>query len=390
MRWLLLLALPLPSATFYKDVLPVLQRRCLSCHRPGEIGPMALETYAEARPWAKAIREAVIRKKMPPWFAVQASVRLSNDVHLRAEEIAVIDQWVRQGAPSGNPRDAPRPVSWPPRKPDVTLTPAQAIHVPAKGTLDYQVVELPLGWTEDRWVQAAEIRPGHRAAVHHVVAYIRERGTVWVKGRPTKSDMLAVYTPGQPGMECPPGMAKRIPAGADLVLEIHYTPFGRAVDDRTSVEITFAREVPEKRVLTIQLATADFVIPAGEPNHRVTVQGTIPKDCLLLSLFPHMHLRGKAFEYAIVQPGGRVEVLLRVAPFHFLWQLNYRLAEPRLLKQGTRLRATAWYDNSANNPNNPNPAVDVGYGFQSDEEMMVGFLDLAVPAEMDKASFFPH
>jgi hypothetical protein len=236
-------------------------------------------------------------------------------------------------------------------------------------------------------VRAAAIMPGHRAIVHHVVAYIREPGDTWLHG-PTTNDMLVVYAPGQPEMVCLPGMAKKIPAGADLVLQIHYTPNGHAVDDRTSIGIRFAQSPPEKRVLTLQLNAVDFEIPVGEANHRVTVSGTLPNDCLLLSLFPHMHLRGKAFEYAIIEAGGRVETLLRVAPYDFAWQLNYRLAGPRLLKKGTRLRATAWYDNSPNNPRNPDPTVDVSYGEQSTQEMMVGFFDVAVPAGMDKAGFF--
>lgn len=397
-----MLAAALLAATFYHDVLPVLQRHCQSCHRPGEIAPIPLLTYAQTRPWAKAIRQAVLTRKMPPWFAAEASVRFENDPRLTPEEIAVIDSWASNGAPAGDPKTAPPPVTWPSGwnipKPDRTFEMPEAVHVPAKEELDYQFIVLPLNLKEDRWVQAAEIRPGARAAVHHVVLYVREPGSSWLRDAPTGkpfvrtgvtySDILAIYAPGQPPMRCRPGMAKKIPAGSDLVLQMHYTPAGHALDDRTSVGIVWAAQPPDKRVLTLQLDTTRFVIPAGDRNYRVSVSGTLPNDAELLSMFPHMHLRGKAFEYSLVQPGGRVETLLRVAPYDFSWQLDYRLAEPRLLKKGTLLLCTAWYDNSPNNPRNPDPTQDVTYGEQSRDEMMVGFFDVAVPANVDKSSFF--
>ena len=396
------LTLPLAAATFHKDVLPILQKRCQACHRPGEMAPMPLATYRDARPWAKAIREAVLTHKMPPWFAESGSLRFENDPRLSREEIAAIDEWARAGAPEGDPREAPPPAPWTPGwnipATDLTVVMPEAVRVPAGGRPDYQLVILPLGLAEDRWVEAAEIRPGQRPVIHHVVAYIREPASGWLRDAPlrkpfarpgvTTSDILAIYAPGQPVMRTPPRMAKMIPAGADLVLQIHYTPNGRAVEDRTSLGIVWARQSPEKRVLTLQLATTDIRIPPGARNHAVAVSGTMPNDCLLLSLFPHMHLRGSAFEYAITGAGGRVETLLRVAPYDFYWQLSYRLAEPRLLPKGTRLRATAWYDNSSNNPRNPDPSAEVTYGEQSDEEMMTGFFDVAVPAAVDKKKFF--
>lgn len=404
-RFLLLFGclLPLQAATFYKDVLPILQKRCQSCHRPGEVAPMAFLTYEQVRPWARAIRQAVLRKKMPPWFAESTSVRFENDARLSAEEVAVLVEWADQKAPAGDIRDAPPAVHWTSGwnipKPDLSVKMPVAVTVPVREEIDYQFIILPLNLKEDRWVQAAEIRPGERSVVHHAVVYVREKDDPWLRdaspGKPfvrpgvTRNDILAIYAPGQPAMVTPPGMAKKIPAGADLVLQMHYTPNGKtAVQDRTTIGIVWAKEPPEKRVLTLQLATTDFRIPPGEPNHRVSVSGTMPNDALLLSLFPHLHLRGKAFEYAIVKPGGVYETLLRVAPYDFFWQLNYRLAEPRLLLKGTRLLCTAWYDNSPNNPRNPDPEAEVTYGEQSDDEMMVGFFDVAVPANVDKASFF--
>jgi hypothetical protein len=186
----------------------------------------------------------------------------------------------------------------------------------------------------------------------------------------------------------PPGMAKLIKAGSDLVFEIHYTPTGKRAADRTQIGIQFAPAPPAKRVLTLQMDNTRFLIPPGARDYRVTVWGTLPNDALLLGFFPHMHLRGKEFEYTLVRADGQPETLLRVRPYDFYWQLTYRLAEPRLLKAGTRLEWIATYDNSANNPRNPDPSAEVRYGFQSWEEMMVGFFDVAVDAALDKKTFF--
>jgi hypothetical protein len=237
-----------------------------------------------------------------------------------------------------------------------------------------------------------------RSVVHHAVAYVREAGDPWLRDAPagtafsrpgvTRADILAVYAPGQPATVSPVGMARKIPAGSELVLQMHYTPNGRAEEDRTSIGLIWAKRPPEHRVLTLQINDTGFHIPPGDPDYRVSASGTLPNDALLLSLFPHMHLRGKAFEYSLIEPDGHYELLLRVAPYRFEWQLSYRLAEPKLLFKGTRLRCTAWYDNSVNNPRNPDPAAEVGYGEQSRDEMMVGFFDVAVPADWDKKRFF--
>ncbi len=400
---LLLPALLLAAApTFHRDIEPVLQSRCQSCHRPGEIGKMPLLTYGQVRPWAKAIRQAVLLRKMPPWFAESSSVQLANDPRLSREEIRLIDAWVRAGAPKGSTKDAPPPrrftEGWNIPNPDMPVSMPEPYIVPARDETDYQYVILPLNLQQDRWVSHAEIRPGARGVVHHAVAYIREPTDPWLRDHPigkpfphggaTKSDILAIYTPGQQPMICPPGTGKLVPAGSDIVLQMHYTPAAKPVPDQTSIGIVFLRGKPERRVLTLQIDTTEFRIPPGESNHRVTASGTLPHDARLLSLFPHLHLRGKAFEYEIVEPGGRIETLLRVAPYDFYWQLNYILAQPRLLRAGTRLRVTAWYDNSPNNARNPDPAAEVAYGERSSDEMMIGFFDVAVDPALDKPAFF--
>ncbi|MGD1097129.1 MAG: thiol-disulfide isomerase, partial [Bryobacteraceae bacterium] len=236
-------------------------------------------------------------------------------------------------------------------------------------------------------VQAVEALPSSPSVVHHAVVYIREPGSIWTHG-PTKSDILTVYAPGGAPEVWPPGMAKLIKAGSDLVFEIHYTPNGKRVADLTRVALVFAKEPPEKRILTLQMGNDHFLIPPGDPDYRVTVWGTLPNDALLLGLFPHMHLRGKAFEFLRIRDDGQPETLLKVSHYDFYWQLSYRLATPLPLKKGTRLEWIAEYDNSTRNPRNPDPKSEVRYGEQSWEEMMIGFFDVAVEANVDKNLFF--
>ena len=352
---------------------------------------MPLVTYSETRPWAKAIRDAVRSHKMPPWFADSCCGVFSNDRSLRPAEIETLAQWADSGAPEGNPADAPPALDWPKdgnlSAPDVVLSMAQPFSVPAKGAVEYQYFAIPTHFQQDRWVQGVEVRPGDRSVIHHAVVYIREPGDTWMGG-PTTADMLTVYAPGTAPDVLPEGMARLVPAGSDLVLEIHYTPNGKPAMDRTRIAIRFAKSPPQKRVMTLQLATTKFAIPSGASDYRVTVSGTMPNDALILGFFPHMHLRGKAFEYLVIPPNGNPVVPLRVSHYNFYWQLSYRLAKPLAVTRGTRLTATAWYDNSANNPLNPDPSEEVHYGHQSWDEMMVGFFDVAVDPGIDKKAFF--
>jgi hypothetical protein len=379
------------QATFYRDVLPILQDHCQECHRAGQMAPMAFSTYQETRPWAKAIREAVATRKMPPWFADPCCGKFANDRTLSASERDILVRWVDSGAAKGRESDAP-PVKkwtegWNISKPDALVEMPAAFRVPPSGAVEYQYFIVPTGFQQDRWVQQVEVRPSQRPVVHHAVVYIREPGETWTRG-PTKADILAVYAPGSAPDVYPAGMAKLVKAGSDLVFEIHYTPLGKAVEDRTKVGLVFAATPPAKRVLTLQMDNEKFVIPAGDRDFRISVWGTLPNDALLLGFFPHMHLRGTSFEYTRIRENGLPETLLRVKPYDFYWQLYYRLAEPMALSKGTKLNWIATYDNSAANPRNPDPAADVRYGPQSWEEMMVGFFDVAVDASVDKPTFF--
>ena len=405
------MALPAPP-TFYKDVLPLLQDHCQVCHRAGAIAPMPFTTYPQTKPWAPAIKQAVTSRQMPPWFADPRYGKFSNDPSLTPQQIAIVSAWVDAGAPAGSAHDAPRPKDWTPgwniAPPDKVVVMPIPVAIPASGDIEYTYEIVPTGFTEDRWVQMSQIRPSRPEYVHHAVVYVRPPNSTWLRSAPvgvpftassftdpklraeaheTTTDMLLVYAPGSEPDRWPDGMAKLVPAGSDLVFQMHYTANGKVGSDQTSIGMVFAKQKPSQRVLTLQLTNHTFIIPPREDDYRVDVMGTLPNDATLLSFFPHMHLRGKRFEYNIIHPDGAIETLLRVN-YHFHWQLSYRLAQPRFLKAGTRLQAVAWYDNSAENMHNPNPNVEVRWGGQTYEEMMVGFFDVAVPANMDKEQFF--
>lgn len=385
---------------------------------------MAFETYKQTRPYAVAIKTAAQQKSMPPWFADPQIGKFSNDPSLSEGQIAVLANWADAQAPEGDPRDAPPErqwsESWSILQPDLILPMARPVKLPAHGEMEYTYEIVPTKFSENRWVQMAEILPALRGNVHHAVVYIRPPDSNWLRHTPvgvpftatalteeddrrgthwTDNDILLVYAPGSSPDEWPATMAKLIPAGSDLVFQMHYTTNGKAGEDRTRVGLIFSKQAPGQRVLTLQLTNDHFVIPPGAPDYRVEARGTLPNDAMLLSFFPHMHLRGKRFEYNILhgekELGGKpvtagkpeIETLLRVN-YHFHWQMSYRLAEPRMLKAGTELQAVAWYDNSRNNPHNPDPQAAVRWGDQTYEEMMVGFFDVAVAPSVDKKTFF--
>jgi len=381
---------------------------------------MAFESYEQTRPFAGAIRQAVEKKSMPPWFADQSVGHFSNDLSLSAGEIATLAAWSEANAPAGEKKDAPAPREWASGwaipKPDLVLRMPQPVSLPATGDIEYTYEIVPTHFSEDRWVQSAEVQPGLRSNVHHAVVYIRPPDSNWLRHAPvgvpftastlsdpedrrgahwTDSDILLVYAPGSSPDAWPANMAKFIPAGSDLVFQMHYTTNGRSASDQSGIGLIFSKQPPNQRILTLQLTNDHFLIPPGDPNYRVEARGTLPNDATLLSFLPHMHLRGKQFEYNIIhrnkdlsgKPAYEIEPLLRVN-YHFHWQMSYRLAEPRTLKAGTELQAVAWYDNSENNPHNPDPSAAVRWGEQTYDEMMVGFFDVAVPADTDKQHFF--
>jgi len=399
------------SVTFSKDVAPILQKNCQGCHRPGEAAPMSLRTYQEARPWAKAMKQAVLAKKMPPWFADAQYGHFRNDRSLPQKDIDTLVSWVDAGAPEGDPKDLPQPLAyvdgWNIGQPDMVLEMPEPFHVPASGTIEYQYVVLPYKFTEDRWVQMAEVRPGNRAMVHHVIAYIRDGSSKWMRdkkpgelfvpeadangNRPSlNGDLLSGFAPGLPPSILEPGQGRLIKAGSDIVLQLHYTANGHAGEDRTKVGVIFCKQAPHERVMTLAASNNKFTIPPGDPNYQVDASFELGHDAKLSALLPHMHLRGKDFQYRLVYPSGETETILRVPHYDFGWQLWYQPVSDIVLPKGTQIAATAHFDNSVNNPHNPDSTKAVTWGDQSWEEMMIGFFDVTFPADLDPKQLFPE
>jgi hypothetical protein len=398
-------ALPLASAAtvkstapaYHKEIEPILQRRCQGCHRPGEAAPFSMLTYKETRPWAKAMKQAAVSRKMPPWMADEGVGNWKNNASLTASELDVLVRWADAGAPEGDAKDAPKPVEfvegWNIGKPDAVFEMPEPFDVPAQGTIEYQWVVLPTGFTEDKWISAFEVRPGDRSVVHHVIAFYRKPGSKWLAdakpGIPTpkasgspetgmSDGSLGGFAPGIPPRSLAPGRAMLLPAGSDIVLQLHYTASGKAAKDRTKFGIIFAKEAPKERFYGLAVVNGKFVIPPGEPNYRVDAEFTLDRDTKVIDFTPHMHLRGKAFEYRAVLPDGTVEDLLKISRYDFNWQLTYEPSEERVFPAGTKIQGSAWFDNSPNNPFNPDPKAEVRFGDQTWDEMMVGFLSVAI------------
>jgi len=407
---------PIPQVSYSKDVAPILNKYCQSCHRAGEIGPMQLLTYEQVRPWAKAIRNAVIKKTMPPWDADSRYGHFQNDRSMRDQEIQTVVAWVDQGA-QGDAAEIRKPQQftdgWQIGKPDVIFEMPKEFQVPATGTVGYKWIKIPSGFTEDKWVVACEVRPGNRSIVHHAVVYAREPEVPYAKDAPygeffeltlesfrglsRKNKMfsaewepehLQVYAPGSNPLELGPGQARLVRAGADIIFEMHYTPNGKPEADRTQVGLIFAKSRPKERVKEFRTGRSDLAIPPGEANYARESHIEVMKDLKLVAFMPHMHLRGKAMEFSATYPDGSKEVLLSVPRYRFQWQMTYQLKEPKLLPKGTILHCAAVYDNSVNNPHNPDPKATVKNGRQSWEEMMAGFFDVAIEPAVEVGELF--
>ncbi len=399
--------------TFNQDVAPVLAKNCQGCHRPGEAAPFSLLTYEQARPWAKAIKEAVLLKKMPPWFADPHYGKFSNDRSLSQKEIDTLVAWADAGAPQGDPNIVPAQASfvegWRIPKPDVVFQMPNAFEVPAEGTIEYQYIVVPTGFTEDKWVQFAEARPGNRVLVHHIIAFIREPGSKWLKDAkpgvpfvPVKKkdgadedsgeqgEFLVGYAPGTLPEILEPGQAKLIKAGADIVFQMHYTANRTAGTDQSRVGLVFAKEPPKQRAFTLAAANNKFKIPPGDANYQVDSSFELGTQVTLTALLPHMHLRGKDFEYRVIYPTGETQTLLRVPAYSFSWQLSYYPVKPLMLPKGTKIECTAHFDNSPNNPSNPDATKEVAWGDQSWDEMMIGFFEVVFDADIPVKNLFPE
>jgi hypothetical protein len=360
------------NVTFSKDVAPIFFKSCANCHRPGEIAPMSLLTYKDARPWARAIREKVATREMPPWHADPKHGEWLNDRRISQEAIDTIVAWVNGGAKEGDPKDLPPTpqftAGWRIGKPDeVFSAPEQS--VPAEGVVNYLYLTVPTNFKEDRWVTSAEIRSTGNQAVHHVIVFIQEPGTTRAEGR-----LLVGFAPGEDPAIYAPGFARRVPAGSNLVFQIHYTPNGTPTKDVTTVGLIYAKAPVKHAVITRPVLETRFVIPAGDPNYEVKSSYTFSEDAHLYSFMPHMHLRGKDFEYKAVFPDGTSKVLLSVPRYDFSWQTYYVTKEPIAVPKGTKIECVAHFDNSTNNKYNPDPTKPVRWGDQTWEEMMIGWL----------------
>jgi hypothetical protein len=400
--------------TFSKDVAPILQKNCQTCHRPGEGGPFSLISYDDAKLMASSIKRVVSQRIMPPWYADPKFGHFANDRSLSEKDIATLVAWANAGAPEGDKKELPPPINWVEGwnipKPDVIFQLPKPFNIPASGTIEYQYVIIPTGFTEDKWVQMAEARPTNRPMVHHIIAYVREPGSSYFKEQkpgeffvapPSKedekadtsalpSDFLVGYAPGQPAEILQPAQAKLIKAGSDIVMEVHYMANGMATTDQARVGLVFAKTPPKQRVLTLSAVNGKFKIPPGDPDYRVDASFEVATELTLASVHPHMHTRGKDFEYRIVYPNGETQTILRVPHYNWKWQLWYNLAEPMVLPKGTKIECTAHFDNSANNPENPDPTKTVIWGQQSWDEMMVGFFNLVFDAKMPVRALFPE
>ncbi|CAN5893299.1 redoxin domain-containing protein [soil metagenome] len=370
----------LGEVTYAEHVAPILQSKCQGCHRPGQVGPFSLLTYEDASAWAISIEEVVSEGRMPPWHADPRFGTFSNDQSLSPRERALLIAWYDQGTPLGDPEALPPPrrfsdQEWLIGEPDIVLEMDRDFQVPADGVVRYQHFRVPTGFQEDVWFQAAEAQPGAREVVHHIGVYVDEHDPRTIAPGPKVKPVVAGYFPGQQPAIYPQGVAKKIPAGVDLIFEVHYTPIGRAVTDRSRVGIRLARGPVRHHAITLGISNRDLKIPPGAKDFPVRSSYMFPRDVHLLNFIPHMHLRGKDFRYTVVYPDGRYEVLLSVPNYRFDWQSVYRLAEPKALPAGTRIDCLAHFDNSSNNPANPDPKALVTWGEQSDEEMMIGYID---------------
>ena len=423
------------TVTFTKDVAPIFYKHCADCHRPGDMAPMSLLTYKDARAWARSIKEKVVTRQMPPWHADPNHGKFSNDRKLTQQEIETISAWVDQGAKQGNVKDLPAapvfPEGWKIGKPDVILAMQEDYTLEATGSDEYINFTMPTSFKEDVWVQAAEIHPGNRKVVHHVIAFIQTPQMLaqWKNsgGRPsaqsifyqdgtlvrTKLDApaydngclapnggvargsgqeglgfpLCFYTPGKDMDIFPAGTAKSIPAGSNIVLQVHYSKTtGKIEKDRTSVGLFFAKAPPEKVLTAFGVINHYFKIPPGADNHEVKACYTFSRDVEIMTLLPHMHVRGKDMKYEAIYPDGRRETVLFVPNYNFNWQTLYKLEKPLALPKGAKLLVTAHYDNSEKNKYNPDPTKTVRFGDPTYDEMMVGYFDYVPAARIRKVA----
>lgn len=397
------------TVTFTKDIAPILQKNCQECHRPGQIGPMPLMKYEDVEGWSSMIREVVSERRMPPWYADPKIGKFLNDRRLSDADRRTLLDWIDQGCPKGDPSDIPPPkpfaAGWRIGKPDVVLTMQSEFEVPAKMPargVPYKYFVVDPKFDQDVWVERAEAKAGAPEVVHHIIAFIvppADSDEPAPPGPPVlpplipgsrRATVLCGTAPGDMPTILRPGMARKIPAKSRIIFQMHYTPNGRAQKDRSSIALVFAKQPVERQVLTIPifppLDKIRLRIPPGDSNFKTegfgpynmkTRESGFEHDAIVLGFMPHMHVRGKDFYIETILPGGKVQPLLNVPRFNFNWQMVYRYKEPLRLPKGSQIHTVAHFDNSAENPNNPDPSRIVNWGDQTWQEMMIGWMDFA-------------
>jgi len=432
------------NVTFNKDIAPIFFKSCAECHRPGESAPFSVLSYKDVRPWAKSIRENVANREMPPWHADPHTGEWANDRRLKQQEIDAITAWIDSGAKEGDARDLPATPQfaegWTIGKPDVVIEMPEEFTLGASGPDEYQYFDAPTNFTEDRYVQMAEARPGNRRVVHHVIAFVVRPGSpnmtkipkeqrdkmlemslknspfyrdgylirlkpdqpVYndanefppnVRGDANIGDFLTGYAPGSIPSVWNPGVAKKIPAGATIRFQIHYSKVaGSEQKDRSKIGLIFAKQPPEKMIKSRAASNIYFQIPPGAERHKVTAFWKPSVDITIHSLSPHMHYRGSAMEYKVAYPDGRSETLLNVPKYSFNWQMTYNPKRLLHIPAGSKIEVTAYFDNSAKNKLNPDPTKPVRHGEPTYDEMMMGFMEYVAekpkqPARIDPQVF---
>ncbi|MBI3651159.1 MAG: thiol-disulfide isomerase [Acidobacteria bacterium] len=426
------------NVTFNKDVAKILYKNCVVCHRADDMAPMSLMSYKEARPWARSIKERVVKKEMPPWHADPKHGEFANDRRLTQDDINTIVAWVDQGAKEGDLKDLPKAPEfaekWRSGKPDIILTMPNEYTLGAEGPDEYIYAKIPTNFTEDVWVQAVESIPGNRKIVHHIIAFVqgphhnmnrsafsptkemmekmmaklafKEEGSLMRTkpdapvfdngcataeggagifldgtGRDESTGMLGGEAPGSDVFAWPVGAAKKIPAGSTIILQMHYARNGKVEKDRSSVGLYLAKTPPTREMHTQMVVNYHFQIPPGADHHEVTACYTFKQDAHVYGVMPHMHLRGKDMQVTAYYPDGSSEVLINVPDYSFNWQTNYYLKTPKAMPKGTRLEVLAHFDNSTKNKFNPDPTKPVRFGDPTYDEMMIGFVDFTNDAQ---------
>lgn len=370
------------TITYANQVSRILNNHCVSCHRDGEIAPFSLTDYDEVIGWAEMISEVTADQRMPPWHANPAHGKFANDTSLTKTQVKQLADWVSTGAPFGDKKDLPTSpefdVNWKIGKPDVIVPMAKTpFMVPATGVIEYKYYVVDPGFTEDKWVQAAECKIGNREVVHHIIVGIQGDDKA-IHGQ-IDSEWITATAPGSPPLVLDDGFAKLIPAGSKLVFQMHYTPNGVAQSDLSSVAFKFTDvKNVKKTVGTREVINTRFRIPPGVDDYEVKANYSFRNDSMLLTLFPHMHVRGKSFRYTAIYPDGKSEILLDIPRYDFNWQNGYKFAEPKLMPAGTKIECVAHFDNSEGNFSNPDPTKTVRFGEQTWDEMMIGYFDMAL------------